>query len=694
MADFEHIRSVKRAAQSVLLGRPGVHAVGIGAKTVGGKRTAEPAILVFVVRKKPLSELRPAEVIPPEINGVKTDVIERAMPTLAFGDNPDPSPYSTLLGGIMIKPGGDLRGTGTLGCIAQTNETTPRIVALTCHHVVGTIVLRPTSLIINVSPSQRQITVLNANLPGSIVVTTLLINRANGDLAAFELYVRTGTMTLPDVAAAVRDRINGLADQDFNATSASNVVTINPLNGAVVLTTCTPYGRVESDKSADLHVTVAGNVAAFSGQTSGEFYIVYATLYIGGVMTITRGVGVLLSKGQALADVASALATRINGLNVAGLSATSAGAQVTVTGVQAMEWFISSDGRVGQPDNDFACSCCQCCNSRIGRVVDAQLEIDAAMVQLDPKHKYKAEEQDLGIVTGTHNVTEAEALAGYPVKKRGARTRETHGLVTSSDTSGFISAATGTPPQPVAYRRYDNVLQVDASPSPDPSNGTFGLPGDSGSAVVNAAGEVVGILFGVVITGTPPNEVGTPAFVTPIQQVLDRFHVGMSTATAPGQVKVVPDVAGAQAALESGPPAGPTWERIQHVEREIGATPEGKSYVDMVRRNALEMQMLVNRKRSVVVAWQRNGGPVLVRALIDSLDAPSRPFPSMLGEKPLEACVAEIAEAVRPHASDGLASDLELVLPVLTGLGGKTYSDLLQQLQAHREDPASPRRSD
>jgi hypothetical protein len=102
MADFDQIRKVKRAAQAVLLALPGVHAVGIGAKKVGGKRTAEPAILVFVVRKKPISDLRPQEVIPPEINGVKTDVIESPMPSLAFGDNPDQAPYPELHGGIHI----------------------------------------------------------------------------------------------------------------------------------------------------------------------------------------------------------------------------------------------------------------------------------------------------------------------------------------------------------------------------------------------------------------------------------------------------------------------------------------------------------------------------------------------------------------------------------------------------------------
>jgi hypothetical protein len=484
----------------------------------------------------------------------------------------------------------------------------------------------------------------------------------------------------------VRDRINALNDPDFNATAAGGVVTITWLNGAVVLLDCAAYGRVESDATANLRVAVANNVATLSGATSGEFYGIYATLYMGGPMTITRGVFELLAKKQTLANVASAVAARINALSAPGLSATAAGAQVTVTGVQAMEWFITSDARVGQPDNDFASSCSRCCNSRIGRVVAAPLEVDTAMVQLDPKVKYLAEQESLGVVPRTHDVTDGEAVLGYPVRKRGARTRETHGTINMIDLAGVISAGIGNPiVGRAAYRRYDNVMQVDAATAPDQTNGMFALQGDSGSGVVNAAGEIVGILFGSTIPA------GTPAFVTPIKQILDRLQIGISTATVAGQVKEVPQPAGAQAALESGPPAGPTWERIEKVESEIAATPTGKAYVDMVRRNALEMQMLVTRKRSVVVAWQRNGGPALVRAVVDSLAAPDLPLPSALGDKPLEACVGEIAKAVRPHASVGLASDLDAFLPVLTALGGKTYADLLQQLQTSADRALSNR---
>jgi len=53
MADLDRIRAVKAQASERLLAIPGVHSVAIGAKKVGGEKTAEPAIVVFVTSKKP-----------------------------------------------------------------------------------------------------------------------------------------------------------------------------------------------------------------------------------------------------------------------------------------------------------------------------------------------------------------------------------------------------------------------------------------------------------------------------------------------------------------------------------------------------------------------------------------------------------------------------------------------------------------
>ena len=52
--------------------------------------------MVFVEKKKPVSELRPEEVIPAEIDGVKTDVYESEIPRIHAADT---TRYRPLVGG-------------------------------------------------------------------------------------------------------------------------------------------------------------------------------------------------------------------------------------------------------------------------------------------------------------------------------------------------------------------------------------------------------------------------------------------------------------------------------------------------------------------------------------------------------------------------------------------------------------------
>jgi hypothetical protein len=72
MPDLDQIRQVKERVEARLRAYPGVHAVGIGNKYVDGKPTDETSILVLVVKKKPLDELKPDEIVPAEIEGIKT----------------------------------------------------------------------------------------------------------------------------------------------------------------------------------------------------------------------------------------------------------------------------------------------------------------------------------------------------------------------------------------------------------------------------------------------------------------------------------------------------------------------------------------------------------------------------------------------------------------------------------------------
>lgn len=73
---MDHVEQKKEESKEALLARDNVVAVGVGEKREGDATTGEQSILVFVEKKLPEGALTPAALVPKEIDGVKTDVIE------------------------------------------------------------------------------------------------------------------------------------------------------------------------------------------------------------------------------------------------------------------------------------------------------------------------------------------------------------------------------------------------------------------------------------------------------------------------------------------------------------------------------------------------------------------------------------------------------------------------------------------
>jgi len=126
--------ALKESLEEQLLKRPGVTAVDVGFKYVGGKRTDEVAIRVMVAQKK--GDVPAAERVPDHFDGVKTDVIERryflhdAMknkkPENDVSLQADAGNYDPVKGGISIGPCRAVGGyvyVGTLGAIVKDNAS-------------------------------------------------------------------------------------------------------------------------------------------------------------------------------------------------------------------------------------------------------------------------------------------------------------------------------------------------------------------------------------------------------------------------------------------------------------------------------------------------------------------------------------------------------------------------------------------
>jgi len=696
--DYQRLLAVKKAAQKRLLKIPGVHAVGVGAKQVAGQRTPVVSIAVFVTKKKPPGELAPEHAIPAEIDGFKTDVIEQPPPRLLAGPAlPDRRTLRPIRGGIRLQPGGPLGGGGTIGCLARTIEPQPRIVGITCWHVVADPPFDPSA--ISVSHADDSYTFSGSNTPGSLIVFEAATSADSHERSAY--YVTAPGDDLAAIAAGVAQAVIDTKLPGLTASAAGSVVTVTMppdlRRGDIFV-----YGPRKTDVKSKLHATVSspsGQIhdLTITGQP-GDGQGLYVTVHEGGA-AITFGVFVAVTKNLAIrgvvTKVADAIRATITDLAIAGISVSTTTGKVTITGAEAVTCEVTSDTRVGQPDNRFGCSTSWCTNNRIGKVLAARADVDTALIELDPGLKYLAEIEELGVVKDFYAVQDAEAHEHheYPVKKRGMATGLTEGTILHLHVDGFIPLDANTP----FGRMYTEGMHLVAGLS------TFADSGDSGSAVVSDSppndGKVVGIIFGAgsTLIGS------TFAMATPIQLIEKALKVAPETATAAqaGLLRTVPTFVGSpmsaldeEAALGpvslAGRPSPELRDRLMVVGQEVSASPVGEAIAAAVQRHIPETQDLINDHRRVGAVWRRNGGTQIVQGFLDMVQAPPEravTLPPVINGRALGECFRRIYKVLLRYGSAAFGEDLRRLGPIVLAGATLTYPQMLETLRAAGDAP-------
>ena len=128
---MDDVKAVKQQYQQELMGKPNVVGVGVGYKVVGGQKTDTLCVIVFVRQKVAAQSLSAEEVIPAQIEGVATDVIESG-PIYAQQANTDkfrPAPGGVSIGHYQIT-------AGTLGVVVRDKNTNERLI-LSNNHVLA-----------------------------------------------------------------------------------------------------------------------------------------------------------------------------------------------------------------------------------------------------------------------------------------------------------------------------------------------------------------------------------------------------------------------------------------------------------------------------------------------------------------------------------------------------------------------------
>lgn len=111
---------------------PEIVSVDLGIRWTDGKQVNEMVWRVFVKEKKAANLLKPEEMIPKEIEGLRTDVFTY----LPISLEEDISSYRPMWGGAQIAASGG--GSGTMGCFVTDNLNSNYVCILSNSHVLGT----------------------------------------------------------------------------------------------------------------------------------------------------------------------------------------------------------------------------------------------------------------------------------------------------------------------------------------------------------------------------------------------------------------------------------------------------------------------------------------------------------------------------------------------------------------------------
>jgi hypothetical protein len=131
MVQRDEARLAKEMHKASLMARTNVVGVGVGEKVSAGQKTSELVVVVMVRQKVPIAGLPAEQVIPREIDGVKTDVVEVGLLT-AFQSRTGrwrPAPGGVSIGHYQIT-------AGTFGAVVRDRTSQTRLI-LSNNHVLA-----------------------------------------------------------------------------------------------------------------------------------------------------------------------------------------------------------------------------------------------------------------------------------------------------------------------------------------------------------------------------------------------------------------------------------------------------------------------------------------------------------------------------------------------------------------------------
>jgi hypothetical protein len=173
-------------------------------------------------------------------------------------------------------------------------------------------------------------------------------------------------------------------------------------------------------------------------------------------------------------------------------------------------------------------------------------------------------------------------------------------------------------------------------------------PGDSGSAVVDKDGKLVGLLHRAT-------ELTTLSHASHIGPVLDTLRVTPVTASNEPDNPAFSGTAAAAAHLAALPHlATPTVNLAGMLRQRLSESESGRVVATLIERHQREVVHLVNHERAVTIAWHRNKGPQFLSDAVANAFDPRHQVPREIDGVSREMLIRSMAKALYAHGSEAL----------------------------------------
>jgi trypsin len=345
---------------------------------------------------------------------------------------------------------------------------------------------------------------------------------------------------------------------------------------------------------------------------------------------------------------------------------------------------ISAGLRHGQPDDTNDCSCCsKCWATVVGTVVDAKVDPDAGLIQIDKCVDISPNIREIGAIHGVLTTAQIDALGNQRVQMRGAKTGSVKFGTVSPVSVDSNSICRESDDRPGIVRAYSHAIRVDAD-----TNNLFGQRGDSGSAVLDMNGNLVGLLFAGFVGVGNASSYGV---VARIDRILSEFQaswdlevITAQNAAALGASAAAVTAPHAFSAIENAHPAiegfQPTEEELELLGRardEMLATPMGQRVSELIGRHVPEIQVLIRTRKRIAAVWRRVSAADLFQGLVEGIRSPEKPLVQFVQGAPLPERIAALSRVLTRYGSQGLVADLKVISALAADITSKSYGEVL-----------------